>query len=193
MTRKKIYFTLAFLLSAGLIVFCIWYFSSRDKSTGQTAGTTANNSQQNPTQNKTTTFPVNVYFSKHPESDDDPGKTYPLQRLSPDLGVAKYSIQQLLKGPTAAELKQGYFTTARLRSGTSNCGGQDFNLKVAGGVATLQFCLPFDHLGVVADGQADSEIKATLKQFGSVSKVVILNYKGSCEFDLSGQNLCLQQ
>ncbi|OYW44641.1 hypothetical protein B7Z28_00050, partial [Candidatus Saccharibacteria bacterium 32-45-3] len=69
------------------------------------------------------------------------------------------------------------------------CAG-DFSLKIKEGVATLQFCKPFDHLGVVADGQADSTLKATLKQFDGVQKVIILNSGGDCEFDLSGMNLC---
>jgi len=139
-----------------------------------------------------TSYPVLVYFSKRPESDNDPGKTFAVNRISPTLGVGTYAISQLLKGPSSSETNQGYFTTAVLRTGTSSCGGSDFKLTIANGVATLQFCKQFDHRGVVADGQADSEIKATLRQFNTVQKVIILNPASNCEFDLSGMNLCKQ-
>jgi len=138
------------------------------------------------------TYPVKVYFSKHPESDDDPSKVFDVARTSPDVGVGTFAITELLKGPTGAEETAGYFTTARLRSGDSTCGGQDFTLAIRDSVAALQFCRRFDHLGVVADGQADSTIKATLMQFPSVEKVIILNPEGNCEFDLSGLNLSKQ-
>jgi spore germination protein GerM len=138
------------------------------------------------------TYPVRVYFSRHPYSDDDPAATYPVARTAPDLGVGKYAVSELLKGPTANESLEGYFSTAQLREGTSVCGGADFSLKINSGVATLQFCKPFDHLGVVADGQAKSELTDTLKQFSTVQKVIILNSQGDCEFDLSGLNLCKQ-
>lgn len=138
------------------------------------------------------TYLVRVHFSKHPDSDNDPSATFPVNRTSDTLGVARFAIAELLKGPTASEQSANYFTTVKLRDGTSSCGGQDFKLSISGGTATLQFCRPFDHLGVVADGQANSELKATLMQFGSVKKVVVLNQSGDCEFDLSGLNLCKQ-
>ncbi len=137
-------------------------------------------------------YPVKVYFSKSPDSDDDPSKVFAVSRTSPDSGVASFAVKELLKGPTEAEKANGYFTTVRLCSGESNCNGQDFTLNVSDGVATLRFCRTFDHLGVVADGQADNEIKATLKQFNSVEKIVILNNNDKCEFDLSGLELCRQ-
>lgn len=156
----------------------------------------ANNQQNNNgSQNKTTSdqqsVNMSVYFSKHPDSDDDPSKVFAVSRTSPDSGVGKYAIAQLLAGPTPTEQQAGYFATARLRNDTSTFGG-DFTLTITDGVATLQFCKTFDHLGVVADGQAESEIKASLTQFSTVKKVIILNKSGDCEFNLSGLNLCLQ-
>jgi hypothetical protein len=160
-----------------------------DKDGSQT--TPAGTSTDQPDQPKT--YKVSVFFSKHPESDDDPSKVFPVTRTSPDLGVGRFAISELLKGPTAAESAQGYFSTATFRTGSeSTCGGDDFTLKIEGGTATLKFCRQFDHRGVVADGQADSILKATLRQFSTVKKVVILNPQNNCEFDLSGQNLCLQ-
>lgn len=157
--------------------------------------TTNNGSQNNPQQNNTDNpqqYAVKVYFSKHPESDDDPSKVFPVDRTSPDSGVGKYAITQLLSGPTATEQHAGYFAMAKLRNDTNTC-SSDFALTISSaGVATLQFCKTFDHIGSVSDGQAESELKATLMQFSTIKKVIILNKTGDCEFNLSGLNLCLQ-
>lgn len=136
------------------------------------------------------TYPVSIYFSKHPQSDDDPAATFPIARISPDSGVGKFTIAELLKGPTANEDANGYFSTVNLRGDTSTCSGKDFELSIKDSVATLRFCKPFDHLGSVSDGQAESAITASLLQFSSIQKVVILNSGGDCEFNLSGLNLC---
>lgn len=138
------------------------------------------------------TYPIAVFFSKHPDSDNDPSKTFPVGRISPDNGVARYALSELLRGPSDSEKTQGYFSTTRLRADASSCGGDDFKLSIVNGTATLQFCRSFDHLGVIADGQSKSAIEATLKQFSTIHKVIILNNQGDCEFDLSGQNLCKQ-
>lgn len=193
MNKKLIILALSILIVGG-IVLGIWAISSSSNNKPQPApATTQNQSVKSNEQAKTPStdknYPVMVYFSKHPDSDNDPAKTFPVNRISSDLGVANFAINQLLVGPTAAEKGQGYFSTVRLRAGTATA---DFKLTINNGTATLEFLKPFDHLGVVADGQADSEIKATLKQFTTVSKVIILNYQGNCEFDLSGQNLCKQ-
>lgn len=192
--RKFIYvLAILVLIIAGAAVGG-WYYSSHHQSGrqggSQTPATTAPSTSPAPAP-APVTYPVSVFFSKHPDSDNDPSLTFPVNRTALNLGLAGFATKQLLLGPTTAETAQGYFSTARLRSGASSCGSADFTLTIAGGVAKLQFCKPFDHLGVVADGQADSELKATLKQFSSVNKVIILNARGSCEFDLSGLNLCL--
>lgn len=135
---------------------------------------------------------VKVYFSKHPESDNDPSKTFALSRTAPDAGTGKFAVTQLLAGPTSAEAAAGYFTPGLELSGSSSCGGADFKLAIAGGRATLQFCRASSLKGVVADGQLESELKATLLQFPSVQKVEILNQAGNCLFDASGQNACKQ-
>lgn len=136
-------------------------------------------------------YPVSVYFSRHPDSDNDPSKVFPVKRVSPTAGVGSFAVRQLLAGPTSSEKSNGYFTQVRLRAGTSNCGGPDFTLKVAQGVATLRFCREFDLVGILSDAQAESEMTTTIKQFPTVQKVVILNNRGDCLFNLSGQNLCL--
>lgn len=177
----------------------VYFYNKQHQTTKPTeTQTTTQPQQKNPEsngQNQTVqpqNYPVLVYFSKSPESADDPSKVFAVDRKSPDLGVAKFAINQLIAGPTKIEESAGYFTQTKLRDDVSNCGGADFTLVIKNDVATLQFCKAFDHVGVMSDGQAESEIKATLKQFDNVQKVIILNKSGDCEFNLSGLNLCKQ-
>lgn len=195
-TRLVIMVTIIGLLAIGAAVF----FSLRPQSTTPTPQTTPQTEQPvqvtPPSESHTpalpVSYPVKVFFSKHPESDDDPSKVFPVSRISPDLGVAKYVIQQLLIGPTAQEAARGYFSTVRVRDDASNCGGADFTISIKNSVATLQFCRTFDALGSVADGQAKETINASLLQFSSITKTIILTKNGDCQFDMSGLNLCLQ-
>lgn len=190
------------LIAVGMVVILVIlsfitfnYFKNRNAKTSPSVTSSQNSPPQAispPVSLTPETYPVNVYFSKKPDSDNDPGKVFAVSRTSMDSGVATFAVKELLKGPTEAEKAAGYFTTVRLRNVESNCNGQDFMLNISEGLATLRFCRTFDHLGVVADGQADSEIKATLKQFNTVEKVIILNNNNKCEFDLSGLELCRQ-
>lgn len=192
-STAKVWWVIGLLILA-VAIGATWLYASRHnaaKPTLSATPTVAASASVSPS-STARAYTVSVYWSKHPDSDNDPSKTFAVSRTSADLGVGSAAITQLLKGPTAAESAQGYFTTVRLRAGTSTCGGNDFSLSMSGSIATLRFCRPFDHLGVVADGQASSEITATLKQFSSVQKVIILNSQGNCEFDLSGENRCLQ-
>ena len=138
------------------------------------------------------TYDVKIYFSKHPESDDDPSATFPVHRTATDLGIASFAVSQLLKGPTRKEIDNGFFSTVQLKPADSTCNGKAFTLTIKDSLAVLRFCKPFNHLGVVADGQAESSLNATLGQFNSVKTIRILNTRGDCEFDLSGENRCLQ-
>jgi hypothetical protein len=139
-------------------------------------------------------FPVSVFFSRHPDSDEDPAATFPVERVAPDAGVARFAIEQLLAGPAADEAAAGYFSvwSALTYGSNSDCGGQIFSIDIASGVATVSFCVTVALLGVVADGQASSALTATLEQFATIDRVVILNHMGDCMFDLSGMNLCLR-
>lgn len=87
-----------------------------------------------PTAAATTTpsgYAVKVYFSKHPESDSNFNAVFPVNRISPTLGVGTFAIKQLIAGPTSAEAAAGLYTelTAGL-TGTSNCGGPDFTYTI---------------------------------------------------------------
>ncbi|HEV2237861.1 MAG TPA: hypothetical protein VGR57_14475 [Ktedonobacterales bacterium] len=139
-----------------------------------------------------TSYPVKVFFSRHPETDSNVSAVFPVSRISPTLGVGTYAIQQLIAGPTAAEAASGYFTelTAAL-SGASNCGGPDFTYAISGNVGTLTFCKQTQLAGDLVGARIQAEIVATLTQFGNVTKVIILNSGGHCFNDLSGADMCL--
>jgi hypothetical protein len=144
-------------------------------------------------------YPVKVYFSKHPVSDENPAAVFPVRRISPTRAVATFAIGQLLVGPTRAEARSGYYTAlAGIFHGRSTCGGAAFRIvlnrrgtSVEQGTTTLQFCRPTMIGGVGTAARISSEIARTLTQFPSIKRVVILDYRGDCFSDLSGRNLCL--
>ena len=167
------------------------------QGTGSTVGgaATPTPSPAAPTATSTPTgYPVKVFFSKRPESDQDPTKVFAVDRVSPTLGVAAYTIQQLIAGPTAAETAAGYYTelTASL-TGSSNCGGPDFRYTIADAThtGTLQLCRPTQLAGDLTGPRIKAEITATLTQFPNVTKVIILDSQGQCFDDASGMNACL--
>jgi hypothetical protein len=154
-----------------------------------------------------TPSPVLVYFSKNPESLNDPTAVFPLQRVAPNSAVATYAIQQLIAGPTLEERGAGYFSELNsLFTGPSTCsngsnptGGPDFTLTLnkkgsttEQGTATLQFCRPTSSPGVGADARVTAEITKALTQFSTITKVVILLRNGHCFGDESGLDRCLK-
>ena len=144
-------------------------------------------------------YPVTVYFSKHPASDENPTAVFPVRRLSPTRAVATFAIGQLVVGPTRAEARRGYYTAlAGIFHGPSSCGRAAFRIvlnrrgtSVEQGTTTLQFCRPTMIGGIGTAVRISAEIARTLTQFPSIKRVVILDYRGDCFSDLSGRNLCL--
>jgi hypothetical protein len=141
-----------------------------------------------------TGYPVQVYFSKHPDSDTTPTKLFPVARTSPTLGVATYAMSQLIAGPTAAEQAQGYYTPLQgVLTGGSICNGADFMITLNSnrghaetGTATLQFCRDVRGFGDTGAAIVRNEISRTLTQFPTIQKVVIIYKDGSCFDDLIG-------
>jgi hypothetical protein len=158
---------------------------------------TATNTSTSPAASPTTTsggYVVNVYFSRHPDSDNDVAAVFPVMRVSPTPGVGTFAMQQLIAGPTSAEMAAGYYSElGGSLSGTSNCGGADFQYSIdnATHTGTLRFCRQTMLAGDLVGGRIKAEINATLKQFSNVTKVVILNSTGHCFDDLSGMDACL--
>jgi hypothetical protein len=148
------------------------------------------------------TYPVKVYFSKHPDSDGNFAAVFPVNRTAPDLAIATYAAQQLIAGPTASEQTQGYFTelTAAInRTEPTTCESTDFTitLNMRGttpepGTATLRFCRSLLVAGIGASARISAELQATLKQFPTIKKAVILTNQGNCFGDMTTQNACLK-
>jgi len=134
-----------------------------------------------------------VKFSKHPASDSNPAAVFDVPRISPNTGVARYAVEQLLAGPTAVEDANGFFTpwTDFTYGSVSDCGGDPFEVTLVSTVLTVRFCTTVTLLGAVADGQANVAMTETLLQFSTISRVNILNQANDCLIDPSGMNLCL--
>jgi hypothetical protein len=180
---------------------------SSNGSPGTNSNTTLTTTTSTATAATTTDYPVKVYFSKSPTSlNSDPSTVYPVDRVSPTLAVGAFSIQLLIAGPTPEEQKVGYFTELNtMLSGPSKCstplpvGGPDFTLTLdkrgtvmQKGMATLQFCRSITSSGIGADARVKAEINATLKQFSTITGVVILTQDGHCFGDESGMDSCLK-
>jgi hypothetical protein len=165
---------------------------------GTTPGTTPTSGGVTPTSGGS--IPVLVYFSKHPDSDNNPLTVVAVHRVSPGTGVATYAIQQLIAGPTPSEASAGFYTelTSAL-SGPSNCGGADFQITLdkrgttpEPGTATLRFCRTTSLPGDLSGGRIQAQIDHTLQQFSTIKRDVVLNSGGHCFNDLSGMDLCLK-
>jgi hypothetical protein len=135
--------------------------------------------------------PIKVYFSKHPDSDNDSQLVFAVDRTSADAGVATAAFKALIAGPTTSEASQSLYSEWSL-SGNSTCGANGFTLNISGSKATVRLCRDYSSAGVGQDARAQAEGNATLKQFSSIQTVVYLNKSGDCLFDLSGQNACLK-
>jgi hypothetical protein len=152
-------------------------------------------------------YPITVYFSKSPESENSLTAVFPVSRVSPSPQVETFSIQLLIAGPTPEERVAGYYTElGRLFTNGTRCaspspaglGGPDFTLslnhkgtKQEQGTATIQFCRGTLSPGIGTDARVTAEIKATLLQFATIKKVVLLDVGGNCFGDESGMNRCL--
>ena len=171
------------------------------------ASANAASDTQASTSSSSTGYPIKVFFSRSPESlQTNSAAVFPVDRTSPTIAVATFSIQLLIAGPTLSEQHAGYFTELNtMLSGPSNCtaslpvGGPDFfiTLNMRGktpqaGTATLKFCRSLNSGGIGADARVQSEITATLKQFANIKEVVILTKDGHCFGDESGKDFCLR-
>lgn len=154
-----------------------------------------------------TGYPIKVYFSRFPDTDTTLSAVFPVPRISPTPNVEVFSIQLLIAGPTPEERAAGYYTELNnVLDGPSSCsaapaptGGPDFTLSLdhkgttpEAGTATLRFCRAMLIPGEGTDARLKAEIDATLLQFATIKKVVILRQDGLCAFDLRTGNQCLK-
>lgn len=152
-------------------------------------------------------YPLKVYFSRYPDINTNLSAVFPVVRISPTPHVEIFAIQLLIAGPTPEERSAGYFTELNsILNGPSTCspapaptGGPDFTLTFDHkgstpevGTATLQFCRATLSPGEGTDARVKAEINATLLQFQTIKKVVILTKDGLCFGDLRSGTGCLQ-
>ncbi|GCE14474.1 GerMN domain-containing protein [Tengunoibacter tsumagoiensis] len=142
---------------------------------------------------------VKIYFSKI--NSPDLTTVFPVNRVSPDNGVATFSLQQLIIGPTSAEKNAGYVSQLHESiTGNSTCTNHvDFLLSLnkkgtidQQGTTTVKFCRVLSSAGIGTDARMQAEITKTLTQFSTIQKVVILTVDGHCLGDESGLDRCLQ-
>lgn len=153
-----------------------------------------------------TGYPVKVFFSKTPDSENSFNAVFAVNRVSPTPKVETYSVQLLIAGPTPEERAAGYYSELNsLFNGPSQCpsvgpvGGPDFTLTLntkgttsEQGTATLKFCRATLSPGIGADARVLADLRATLLQFSTIKKVVVLNVQGHCFGDQTTQDLCLK-
>lgn len=196
------------MLAASLFVVLLVLLSACQGNTltPLTASLSAGTVQAAQISSANTGYQVKVYFSKFPDSTANFASVFPVNRTSPTLQVATFSVQLLIAGPTPDERSNGYFSELNsLLTGPSTCsapyptGGPDFKLALnkkgshaEQGTTTIQFCRATASPGVGADARVTAEINATLKQFSSIKHVVILDKDGHCFGDESGKDFCLK-
>jgi len=190
---------LGLVLIAGTLALAACGTSSSATSSSTPTSTAA----VTPTTSSLTGYPIKVYFSNNPGSMTAVSS---VNRVSPTSQVEEFSIQLLIAGPTPEERVAGLFselndafTGSSYCTGTHPVDGPDFilTLNMKGttpepGTATLKFCRATSLPGEGTGARIKAEINATLLQFSTVKKVVILSANGNCFDDLSGQNLCLK-
>ena len=207
----------ALILALALVILALSACGTNTGGTGSPTATTAATQvttqpttgtmpQATATQTTVTGYLIKVYFSKFPDSLQDYTAVFEVNRVSPTIAVATFSIQLLIAGPTLEERSAGYFSELNsILTGLSTCngsnptGGPDFTLTLdkkgsttEQGTATIQFCRATQSPGVGADARIKSEITATLTQFSNIKKVVILTTNGHCFGDESGTDICLK-
>lgn len=200
-----------FVLIAGLIYYAFAYMGSSNDSPNPNFGNSPTPTitvQQSETPTSTitslntptpsilgTTIVQNsakIYFSKNPESNNNFTYVVPVSRTTKRIDLARFSIEQLIIGPSGDEKAQGLFTPLIL-TGASICSGADFTLELGtDGTTTVKFCKQVTSNGIGDDARVKSTLEATLKQFTTIKKVIILDKNENCFGDQSGLNQCKQ-
>ena len=150
------------------------------KTESDTLGITPNNSGQ---------YLLKVYMF----SDDkfnEPGQsdyTTVLDRQTPRQDIATYTVEQILRGPTANEVESGLRPTFGGEypvslSGSSQCGIKNFDIKldVKNYLAKVTFCRELAFHEDWGPKLLMSQIRKTLIQFDKILKVQILTKDGNC-------------
>lgn len=118
----------------------------------------------------TNNLKVKAYFNNNKlDPEISCNKVFPVIRtIDPTKKVAATAIEELLKGPTAEEKAEGYFTSI-------NEGVKVKSLSIKDGVARIEFDEALEKAvgGSCRVSAIRAEITETLKQFSSVKEVII--------------------
>lgn len=128
-------------------------------------------SEPTPEVSEVPTTPVNVFFLN---TKNDPGMTdctavFSVERDVPATeAVGNAALDELLKGPSADDIRGGFVTAI-------NPGVVVNSLRIEGGIAYADFsgALSYAVAGSCRVGAIRAEIESTLKQFPTVTSVVI--------------------
>lgn len=119
---------------------------------------------------------IKIYFYHEPGEYID---LSPVTRVMRTTNPARAAIQALLKGPTAAERKQGFDGLASASDFTIG------SLTIRNGTARINFVASEDWRGFpgdIAPARFKKAVELTLKQFPTVKKVVV-SLNGDVNFD----------
>ena len=129
------------------------------------------NTNTNTNTNTEETMTVKVFFGNSIFDPEilDCQKNFAVERIIPKIeAVGRVALEELLAGPTDAEKAEGYFTSI-------NPGVKIQSLVIANGIANVDFDeqLEFQVGGSCRVAAIASQIRETLKQFPTVTNVVI--------------------
>lgn len=119
---------------------------------------------------------VKIFFSdaKQDPNVSDCGRVYPVGRvIEKTLSVGRAALEELLKGPTLEEKASGFSTSM-------SDGVKIQNLDIENGIARVDFNSAIEAGGSCRVSAIRAQIENTLKQFPTVSSVVI-SVNGSIE------------
>ena len=180
MMNKTILTILMIIVAVGVVILGVRFLSGEDDwicDDGQWVKH-GNPSAAKPTEacgganiNTEETMIVKVFFGNSIFDPEvlDCQKNFAVERTIPKtLAVARAALEQLLAGPTDAEKAEGYFTSI-------NPGVKIQSLTIEDGVARVDFDeqLEFQVGGSCRVAAIASQIRETLKQFPTVTDVVI--------------------
>lgn len=110
-----------------------------------------------------------------------------VERHTPRTDVATYALEEIIKGPTADEIEQGFRPTFGEEnlitfSGKSQCGIRAFTLGLDPDnyFAKVNFCREVNFTQDWSMSLLTDQIRKTLIQFEKIHKVQILNKDGNC-------------
>lgn len=121
-------------------------------------------------------YPVGVYFSKTPESDDDFTYVIRVERTTTDSNIVEHAVNELLNGPSSSEIQLGLFTPFKL-SGSSTCDDKDFEVEVdAQKTAKIYLCRDLILGGIGDSARLQTALNRTLIGLNEIKAVELYRF-----------------